>query len=190
VPARDSLLSAIRCGTPDLAHRRLRAGRGRYLESINRFAGSAASGAARLVHEELAMNVKRLGPSVSHSPCWCWRQASPLRGCRPQPQTKRPRSRRRPRPRSRSPRRPRPPGSRSRSTRTRRALMDLALNNAKNISDYYKAKGQDVVIEIVHLRPRPAHAAHGEPRQGAGRRHVAGGAQTHVRRLAAIPRPT
>jgi len=98
------------------------------------------------------MNVKRLGPRVSHSPCWCWRQASPLRGCR----------------RSHRPRRPGQAAAetkikKSTAAKTARVaiqvnqnekgVMDLALNNAKNISDYYKAKGQDVVIEIVTFGP-------------------------------------
>ena len=34
-----------------------------------------------------------------------------------------------------------------------KGVMDLALNNAKNISDYYKAKGEDVTIEIVAFGP-------------------------------------
>jgi hypothetical protein len=34
-----------------------------------------------------------------------------------------------------------------------KALMDLALNNAKNIIDYYKAKGETVAIEIVTYGP-------------------------------------
>ena len=31
--------------------------------------------------------------------------------------------------------------------------MDLALNNAKNVIDYYKAKGETVTIEIVTYGP-------------------------------------
>jgi intracellular sulfur oxidation DsrE/DsrF family protein len=34
-----------------------------------------------------------------------------------------------------------------------KAVMDLALNNAKNITDYYKAKGERVAIEIVTYGP-------------------------------------
>ena len=34
-----------------------------------------------------------------------------------------------------------------------KAVMDLALNNAKNIVDYYKAKGETVAIEIVTYGP-------------------------------------
>jgi intracellular sulfur oxidation DsrE/DsrF family protein len=34
-----------------------------------------------------------------------------------------------------------------------KAVMDLALNNAKNILDYYKAKGETVAIEIVTYGP-------------------------------------
>ena len=34
-----------------------------------------------------------------------------------------------------------------------KALMDLALNNAKNVIDYYKAKGDTVAIEIVTYGP-------------------------------------
>ena len=33
------------------------------------------------------------------------------------------------------------------------ALMNLALNNAKNVIDYYKAKGETVAIEIVTYGP-------------------------------------
>ena len=34
-----------------------------------------------------------------------------------------------------------------------KAVMDLALNNAKNILDYYKEKGETVAIEIVTYGP-------------------------------------
>jgi uncharacterized protein len=34
-----------------------------------------------------------------------------------------------------------------------KALMDLALNNAKNVIDYYKTKGEKVAIEIVTYGP-------------------------------------
>src|SRR5262245_37656927 len=34
-----------------------------------------------------------------------------------------------------------------------KAQMDLALNNAKNITDYYKAKGETAFIEIVTYGP-------------------------------------
>ena len=34
-----------------------------------------------------------------------------------------------------------------------KAVMDLALNNAKNIIDYYKEKGETVAIEIVTYGP-------------------------------------
>ena len=34
-----------------------------------------------------------------------------------------------------------------------KALMDLAMNNAKNVIDYYKAKGETVAIEIVTYGP-------------------------------------
>lgn len=34
-----------------------------------------------------------------------------------------------------------------------KAVMNLALNNAKNIIDYYKAKGETVAIEIVTYGP-------------------------------------
>ena len=34
-----------------------------------------------------------------------------------------------------------------------KAVMDLALNNAKNIADYFKAKGETVVIELVAYGP-------------------------------------
>jgi intracellular sulfur oxidation DsrE/DsrF family protein len=34
-----------------------------------------------------------------------------------------------------------------------KAVMDLALNNAKNIVDYYKEKGETVAIEIVTYGP-------------------------------------
>jgi len=34
-----------------------------------------------------------------------------------------------------------------------KAVMDLALNNAKNIIDYYKSKGESVDVEIVTYRP-------------------------------------
>jgi intracellular sulfur oxidation DsrE/DsrF family protein len=34
-----------------------------------------------------------------------------------------------------------------------KAVMDLALNNAKNVIDYYKAKGETVAVEIVTFGP-------------------------------------
>jgi intracellular sulfur oxidation DsrE/DsrF family protein len=34
-----------------------------------------------------------------------------------------------------------------------KAVMDLALNNAQNVIDYYKAKGETVAIEIVTYGP-------------------------------------
>jgi intracellular sulfur oxidation DsrE/DsrF family protein len=34
-----------------------------------------------------------------------------------------------------------------------KAVMDLALNNAKNVLDYYKEKGETVAIEIVTFGP-------------------------------------
>src|SRR6266478_1222969 len=34
-----------------------------------------------------------------------------------------------------------------------KAVMDLALNNAKNVIDYYKAKGETVAVEIVTYGP-------------------------------------
>src|SRR5262245_30524014 len=34
-----------------------------------------------------------------------------------------------------------------------KSLMELALNNAKNVIDYYKAKGETVAIEIVTYGP-------------------------------------
>jgi len=34
-----------------------------------------------------------------------------------------------------------------------KAVMDLALNNAKNVIDFYKAKGETVAIEIVAYGP-------------------------------------
>jgi uncharacterized protein len=34
-----------------------------------------------------------------------------------------------------------------------KAVMDLALNNAKNILDYYKEKGETVAVEIVTYGP-------------------------------------
>lgn len=34
-----------------------------------------------------------------------------------------------------------------------KAVMDLALNNAKNIVDYYKSKGETVAVEIVTYGP-------------------------------------
>jgi uncharacterized protein len=34
-----------------------------------------------------------------------------------------------------------------------KALMDLALNNAKNVIDYYKEKGETVAVEIVAYGP-------------------------------------
>ena len=34
-----------------------------------------------------------------------------------------------------------------------KAVMDLALNNAKNVMDFYKAKGETVAIEIVAYGP-------------------------------------
>ena len=34
-----------------------------------------------------------------------------------------------------------------------KALMDLALNNAKNVIDYYKSKGEKVAVEIVTFGP-------------------------------------
>ena len=34
-----------------------------------------------------------------------------------------------------------------------KAVMDLALNNAKNVIDYYKEKGETVAIEIVTYGP-------------------------------------
>jgi intracellular sulfur oxidation DsrE/DsrF family protein len=34
-----------------------------------------------------------------------------------------------------------------------KSVMDLALNNAKNVADYYKAKGETVRIEIVAYGP-------------------------------------
>lgn len=34
-----------------------------------------------------------------------------------------------------------------------KAVMDLALNNAKNIADYFKAKGETVAIELVAYGP-------------------------------------
>jgi intracellular sulfur oxidation DsrE/DsrF family protein len=34
-----------------------------------------------------------------------------------------------------------------------KAVMDLALNNARNIIDYYKSKGETVAIEIVTYGP-------------------------------------
>jgi intracellular sulfur oxidation DsrE/DsrF family protein len=34
-----------------------------------------------------------------------------------------------------------------------KAVMDLALNNAKNVVDYYKSKGETVAVEIVTYGP-------------------------------------
>src|SRR5205823_14189800 len=34
-----------------------------------------------------------------------------------------------------------------------KAVMDLALNNAKNVLDYYKEKGETVAVEIVTFGP-------------------------------------
>jgi len=34
-----------------------------------------------------------------------------------------------------------------------KAVMDLALNNAKNVIDYYKSKGENVAVEIVTYGP-------------------------------------
>jgi uncharacterized protein len=34
-----------------------------------------------------------------------------------------------------------------------KAVMDLALNNAKNVIDYYAAKGETVAVEIVTYGP-------------------------------------
>ncbi|MDX2204641.1 MAG: DsrE family protein [Hyphomicrobiaceae bacterium] len=34
-----------------------------------------------------------------------------------------------------------------------KGVMDLALNNAKNVVDYYKGKGEQVVVEIVTYGP-------------------------------------
>ena len=34
-----------------------------------------------------------------------------------------------------------------------KAVMDLALNNARNVIDYYKAKGETVAVEIVTYGP-------------------------------------
>src|SRR6202521_1207103 len=34
-----------------------------------------------------------------------------------------------------------------------KAVMDLALNNAKNVVDYYKSKGESVAVEIVTYGP-------------------------------------
>jgi intracellular sulfur oxidation DsrE/DsrF family protein len=34
-----------------------------------------------------------------------------------------------------------------------KAVMDLALNNAKNVIDYYKSKGEKVAVEIVTYGP-------------------------------------
>ena len=34
-----------------------------------------------------------------------------------------------------------------------KAVMDLALNNAKNVLDYYKEKGETVAVEIVTYGP-------------------------------------
>ena len=34
-----------------------------------------------------------------------------------------------------------------------KAVMDLALNNAKNVIDYYKSKGEKVAVEIVTFGP-------------------------------------
>ena len=39
------------------------------------------------------------------------------------------------------------------ANRNDKAVMDLALNNAKNIIDYYKSKGQIVEVEIVTCGP-------------------------------------
>src|SRR4051794_32772028 len=39
------------------------------------------------------------------------------------------------------------------------ALMNLALNNATNVIEYYRAKGQEVNVDVVTLWTRPAHAA-------------------------------
>jgi len=37
-------------------------------------------------------------------------------------------------------------------------VMNLALNNATNVIEYYRAKGEDVDVDC-HLWPWPAHAA-------------------------------
>jgi|RhiMetdeSRZDD1v2_1073273.scaffolds.fasta_scaffold312296_3 hypothetical protein len=58
-----------------------------------------------------------------------------------------------------APRRRRPPTAKRRSPRRGRLnqrdnrVMDLALNNAKNVIDYYKAKGETVAIEVVTYGP-------------------------------------
>jgi uncharacterized protein len=98
-------------------------------------------------HEELAMNVKRLGPSglVLAALVMATVAAS---GFQAQAQVKQAAETK---------------IKKSTPTKTakvaiqvnqnEKGVMDLALNNAKNISDYYKSKGQDVLIEIVTYGP-------------------------------------
>jgi maltose-binding protein MalE len=39
------------------------------------------------------------------------------------------------------------------------AMMNLALNNATNVAQYYKDLGERATIEVGHVRSRPAYAA-------------------------------
>ena len=48
-------------------------------------------------------------------------------------------------------------------------LMDLALNNTKNVIDYYKAKGETVAVEIVTYRPACTCCARNQPGEGPHR---------------------
>jgi intracellular sulfur oxidation DsrE/DsrF family protein len=57
-------------------------------------------------------------------------------------------------------------------------VMNLALNNATNVIEYYRAKNEDVDVDIVDLRPRPAHAA---------RRHLA--VKDRLKRLKELASP-
>ena len=45
------------------------------------------------------------------------------------------------------------------------AMMNLALNNATNVEQYYKARGEKVEIAVVTFGPGPEHAAATTPRR-------------------------
>jgi hypothetical protein len=62
--------------------------------------------------------------------------------------------------------------------------MNLALNNARNAADHFKAKGNDGTIVVVTFGPGGAHAAgRHQPGQTAHRRNDPGVCQHHVRGL-------
>ena len=61
-----------------------------------------------------------------------------------------------------------------------KAAMNLALNNAENIIEYYKKQGRDRRHRDRHLRPGPAHAPRRyQPGEGPHRADGAGESQHH-----------